>query len=569
MIPAWVLGLGLRRRDHRLVLRGPLRDRGLAPRGRRDARLDAGHARALRPHLRGLGRRARRAGGSAASRSRSAGLMSDPARRPPHARRGGDRARGARRRGRRRPPRAARRRADHRGAGQRRARADRRARRRSPPASPFTGALALGALVRGRRARVRAPSRAAAAQIAESARGANGLAIGVARRRVRAAGDRRRRPALPSPGSRRSAGRRRCARSPTSAGGCCSRCSPLAALLTFAATRLAARRDLGAGILPPRPGPARGSCATPLQLAWRLQRGALAGWAAGFAIVGAAFGSIAQDIGDVIGDSPEVRDALQRLGGTDEPRRRLPGGDVRHPRADRRRATPSRPCCACAARRPAAAPSRCSPPRSRARAGRSATPRSRSPAPRCCSPPRASTAGLAPRRPDGRRRPAPAAARRRARADPRRVGARRRRAGALRPRPAGDDGGLGRARALPRAGRARPGARALPAVIDLSPFAHCPQLPGGGFSAAPLALAVIAAALGAAGLAGLRRRDLGMRTGAGAGSAASAPGPCFPLRKLLQGDATEVRQPRVRLAFARGQNPTLPSLCQGCASLCR
>src|SRR5262249_31788736 len=35
-----------------------------------------------------------------------------------------------------------------------------------------------------------------------------------------------------------------------------------------------------------------------------------------FAILGAAFGSIAKDIGDVIGDSPEVRDALARLGGT-------------------------------------------------------------------------------------------------------------------------------------------------------------------------------------------------------------------------------------------------------------
>ena len=65
----------------------------------------------------------------------------------------------------------------------------------------------------------------------------------------------------------------------------------LAALLRVGAARLAARRDLGAGILPPRPGPARGRLRTPLALAWRLQRGALAGWAAGFAILGAAFGA--------------------------------------------------------------------------------------------------------------------------------------------------------------------------------------------------------------------------------------------------------------------------------------
>jgi ABC-2 type transport system permease protein len=45
-------------------------------------------------------------------------------------------------------------------------------------------------------------------------------------------------------------------------------------------------------------------------------------------------------------------------------------------------------------------------------------------------------------------------------------------------------------------------------VIDLSPFAHSPQLPGGTFTAAPVALAVIAAALLVAGLAGLRRRDV-------------------------------------------------------------
>ena len=84
-----------------------------------------------------------------------------------------------------------------------------------------------------------------------------------------------------------------------------------------------------------------------------------------------------------------------------------------------------------------------------------------------------------------------------------------RRAGALRPRAEGDDGGLGRARALPRAGRARPGARALARASSTSRrsrTAHSSR--AAAFSAAPLALAAIAAALGAAGLAGLRRRDL-------------------------------------------------------------
>ncbi|MET8148577.1 hypothetical protein ACIBSW_35080 [Actinoplanes sp. NPDC049668] len=46
-------------------------------------------------------------------------------------------------------------------------------------------------------------------------------------------------------------------------------------------------------------------------------------------------------------------------------------------------------------------------------------------------------------------------------------------------------------------------------IVDLTPFAHVPKLPGAAFTLTPvLWLTVIAAALGAAGLAGLRRRDM-------------------------------------------------------------
>jgi len=47
-------------------------------------------------------------------------------------------------------------------------------------------------------------------------------------------------------------------------------------------------------------------------------------------------------------------------------------------------------------------------------------------------------------------------------------------------------------------------------VLDLSPFTHAPRLPGGTVSAAPLLwLCALALAMSVAGLAGLRRRDIG------------------------------------------------------------
>jgi ABC-2 type transport system permease protein len=46
-------------------------------------------------------------------------------------------------------------------------------------------------------------------------------------------------------------------------------------------------------------------------------------------------------------------------------------------------------------------------------------------------------------------------------------------------------------------------------VVDASPFAHVPKLPGSAFTATPLLwLTAVAAALLAAGLVGFRRRDI-------------------------------------------------------------
>jgi ABC-2 type transport system permease protein len=99
---------------------------------------------------------------------------------------------------------------------------------------------------------------------------------------------------------------------------------PVIALLVAAAVAvaaaapfLAARRDVGAGLVPPRPGPAQAarSLRSPLALAWRLNRAALAGWVAGALVYGAALGSIANNIGSFLGSSANVKNAITRLGG--------------------------------------------------------------------------------------------------------------------------------------------------------------------------------------------------------------------------------------------------------------
>jgi ABC-2 type transport system permease protein len=46
-------------------------------------------------------------------------------------------------------------------------------------------------------------------------------------------------------------------------------------------------------------------------------------------------------------------------------------------------------------------------------------------------------------------------------------------------------------------------------LLDVSPFTHVPHLPGGTITATPLiTLTAVALALGAAGIAGLRRRNI-------------------------------------------------------------
>ncbi|MFF9628669.1 ABC transporter permease [Streptomyces fradiae] len=92
---------------------------------------------------------------------------------------------------------------------------------------------------------------------------------------------------------------------------------PVAAVLLqgLAAYELASRRDVGMSFLPARPGPAEGRLATAGALAWRLQRGGLAGWTAGFLVAGAVFGGMVEGAADLVGQNAQAREIFQRMGG--------------------------------------------------------------------------------------------------------------------------------------------------------------------------------------------------------------------------------------------------------------
>lgn len=96
-------------------------------------------------------------------------------------------------------------------------------------------------------------------------------------------------------------------------------CLGFAAAVVGAAVALLTRRDLGAGLVPPRPGPAYASrtLTTPAGFAARLQRGALIGWAAGVLLLGLVLGSLSGDVRTLVEDNPTLRDALGVTGAAD------------------------------------------------------------------------------------------------------------------------------------------------------------------------------------------------------------------------------------------------------------
>ncbi|MGZ4452431.1 MAG: ABC transporter permease [Nocardioides sp.] len=87
--------------------------------------------------------------------------------------------------------------------------------------------------------------------------------------------------------------------------------------LLLVARVLTARRDLGAGLVRPRPGRAAAapSLAWPIGLAVRLQRGTVAAWAVGLVVLGFAYGAITNDVSDFVGDNQTMKDLMAAAGG--------------------------------------------------------------------------------------------------------------------------------------------------------------------------------------------------------------------------------------------------------------
>jgi ABC-2 type transport system permease protein len=98
---------------------------------------------------------------------------------------------------------------------------------------------------------------------------------------------------------------------------------PVALTLIFAVVTgwfgvaLQGRRDFGAGVLPDRLGPAYAApgLRSPLALAWRLHRGLLLGWTLGFAALGLVFGGVADSVTTLTSDSSALSDVFTRMGG--------------------------------------------------------------------------------------------------------------------------------------------------------------------------------------------------------------------------------------------------------------
>jgi ABC-2 type transport system permease protein len=82
---------------------------------------------------------------------------------------------------------------------------------------------------------------------------------------------------------------------------------------------LLAVRDLGGGLVPPRPGPPVASAAlvgSRFGLPLRLQRASLIAWTVGLGLAGVSYGSVGQDVRDLIGNNNAFEDIIAQGGGS-------------------------------------------------------------------------------------------------------------------------------------------------------------------------------------------------------------------------------------------------------------
>lgn len=84
-----------------------------------------------------------------------------------------------------------------------------------------------------------------------------------------------------------------------------------------AAFALTSRRDVGMGMIPARRGPSGATPAllSPLGLAWRLQRGTLLGWGVAMVAYGATVGSLTKTVEDALGENQGTADTISKLAG--------------------------------------------------------------------------------------------------------------------------------------------------------------------------------------------------------------------------------------------------------------
>jgi ABC-2 type transport system permease protein len=89
------------------------------------------------------------------------------------------------------------------------------------------------------------------------------------------------------------------------------------AALVVTASALRSRRDVGEGLVAPRPGPGEASPALsrPLGLALRLQKGLLIGWGVGLFVLAASYGGFVADVEEFAGQNPFIEEGLAAIGG--------------------------------------------------------------------------------------------------------------------------------------------------------------------------------------------------------------------------------------------------------------